>query len=106
LRSGILGCVSGFSLTFQNNSAMVMSTAKDHLLGRAVLSAPYGRKNPNTVTRFFMEKMEQSEKGLAAGVMDAQRKAEALFAEIPAQNLIRRGAREIGEFYEELLTVG
>ena len=38
--------------------------------------------------------MGQSEEGLIAGLLDAQRKAEALFAEIQAQNLIRPGARE------------
>src|ERR1700735_4779531 len=38
--------------------------------------------------------MEQSEEGLVAGLSDAQRKAEALFAEIQAQSLIRPGAKE------------
>jgi hypothetical protein len=38
--------------------------------------------------------MEQSEEGLVAGLSDAQRKAEALFAEIEAQSLIRPGAME------------
>jgi len=38
--------------------------------------------------------MLQSEQGLVAGLLDAQRKAEGLFAEIQAQNLIRPGARE------------
>ena len=38
--------------------------------------------------------MEQSEEGLIAGLLDAQRKAEALFAEIQAQSLIRPGAKE------------
>jgi hypothetical protein len=38
--------------------------------------------------------MEQSEEGLVAGLLDAQRKAEALFAEIQAQSLIRPGAKE------------
>ena len=38
--------------------------------------------------------MEQSEDELVAGLLDAQGKAEALFAEIQAQNLIRPGARE------------
>ena len=38
--------------------------------------------------------MEQSEEGLVAGLLDAQRKAEALFAEIQAQHLIRPGAKE------------
>ena len=38
--------------------------------------------------------MEQSEEGLVTGLLDAQRKAEALFAEIQAQSLIRPGAKE------------
>ncbi len=38
--------------------------------------------------------MEQSEEGLIAGLLDAQRKAEALFAELQAQSLIRPGAKE------------
>src|ERR1700723_55555 len=38
--------------------------------------------------------MEQSEDELVAGLLDAQGKAEALFAEIQAQNLIPPGARE------------
>jgi hypothetical protein len=38
--------------------------------------------------------MEQSEEGLVAGLSDAQRKAEALFAEIQAQSLIRPSAKE------------
>src|ERR1700722_277563 len=38
--------------------------------------------------------MEQSEDELVAGLLDAQGKAEALFAEIQAQSLIRAGARE------------
>src|ERR1700674_674646 len=38
--------------------------------------------------------MEQSEDELVAGLLDAQGKAEGLFAEIQAQNLIRPGARE------------
>ncbi len=38
--------------------------------------------------------MEQSEEGLVAGLLDAQRKAAALFAEIQAQSLIRPGAKE------------
>ena len=38
--------------------------------------------------------MEQSEEGLVAGLLDAQRKAEALFVEIHAQSLIRPGAKE------------
>jgi Xaa-Pro dipeptidase len=38
--------------------------------------------------------MEQSEEGLVAGLLDAQKKAAALFAEIQAQNQIRPGAKE------------
>jgi len=38
--------------------------------------------------------MPQSEEGLVAGLLDAQRKAQALFAEIEAQSLIRPGSRE------------
>ena len=38
--------------------------------------------------------MEQSEEGLVAGLLDAESKAEALFAEIQAQSLIRPGLRE------------
>src|SRR6202047_681198 len=38
--------------------------------------------------------MEQSEVGLVSGLLDAQRKAEVLFAEIQAQSLIRPGAKE------------
>src|SRR5580658_609622 len=38
--------------------------------------------------------MEQSEDELVAGLFGAQRNAEALFAEIQAQSLIRPGARE------------
>ena len=38
--------------------------------------------------------MEKSEEALAAGLVDAQVKAQALFAEIQAQSLIRPGARE------------
>jgi Xaa-Pro dipeptidase len=41
-----------------------------------------------------MEQMEQSEEALVAGLLDAQRKAEALFAEVQAQSLIRPGAKE------------
>jgi Xaa-Pro dipeptidase len=38
--------------------------------------------------------MPQSEEELIAGLLDAQRKAQALFAEVEAQNLIRPGATE------------
>jgi Xaa-Pro dipeptidase len=38
--------------------------------------------------------MEKSGEALAAGLLDAQIKAKALFAEIQAQNLIRPGAKE------------
>jgi Xaa-Pro dipeptidase len=38
--------------------------------------------------------MQQAEEGLVAGLLDAQRKAQGLFAEIQAQNLIRPGAKE------------
>jgi Xaa-Pro dipeptidase len=38
--------------------------------------------------------MEQSEEGLVAGLLDAQRKAEVLFVEIHSQSLIRPGAKE------------
>src|SRR3984885_794419 len=38
--------------------------------------------------------MEQSQEILAAGLLDAQQKAGALFAEVGAQNLIRPGATE------------
>lgn len=38
--------------------------------------------------------MEQSEEAVAAGLLDAQGKAQALFAEIQAHRLIRPGARE------------
>ena len=38
--------------------------------------------------------MEKSEEALAAELLDAQRKAKALFAEIQAQSLIRPGAKE------------
>jgi len=38
--------------------------------------------------------MEQSEEGRVAELLDAPRKAEALFAEIQAQSLIRPGAKE------------
>jgi Xaa-Pro aminopeptidase len=38
--------------------------------------------------------MEQSEEALVEGLLDAQRKADALFSEIQAQNLIRPGAKE------------
>src|ERR1700692_4498917 len=38
--------------------------------------------------------MVQSEEGLVAGLLHAQRKSEALFAEIQAQSLIRPGAKE------------
>jgi Xaa-Pro dipeptidase len=38
--------------------------------------------------------MEQSEEGRVAGLLDAQRKAQALFAEIQIQSLIRPGAKE------------
>lgn len=43
--------------------------------------------------------MEQSQETLTAGLLDAQRKAGTLFAEVGAQNLIRPGAteREINE---------
>ncbi len=41
-----------------------------------------------------MEQMQHSEEALVAGLLDAQRKAEELFAEIQAQNLIRPGAKE------------
>src|ERR1700735_4113015 len=48
--------------------------------------------------------MEQSEEGLVAGLLDAQRKAEALFAEIQAQSLIRSGAKE-SEINEAIYTL-
>jgi Xaa-Pro dipeptidase len=38
--------------------------------------------------------MDQSEETLIAGLLDAQRKAEALFSEIQTQGLIRPGAKE------------
>jgi Xaa-Pro dipeptidase len=38
--------------------------------------------------------MEQSEEELVAELLDAQRKAQALFAEIQIQGLIRPGAKE------------
>jgi Xaa-Pro dipeptidase len=38
--------------------------------------------------------MEKSEEALAAGLLDAQEKAQALFAEIQAQSLIRPGVKE------------
>jgi Xaa-Pro dipeptidase len=38
--------------------------------------------------------MPQSEEELIAGLLDAQRKAQALFAEVDARNLIRAGATE------------
>jgi Xaa-Pro aminopeptidase len=38
--------------------------------------------------------MEQSEEGLVAGLLDAQAKAQTLFAEVENRNLIRPGARE------------
>jgi Xaa-Pro dipeptidase len=38
--------------------------------------------------------MEQSEESVAAGLLDAQAKAQVLFAEIEAENLIRPGAAE------------
>jgi Xaa-Pro dipeptidase len=38
--------------------------------------------------------MEQSEQSLVTGLLDAQQKAGALFAEVEAQNLIRPGATE------------
>jgi Xaa-Pro dipeptidase len=38
--------------------------------------------------------MEQSEEGLVAGLLDAQRKAAALFAEIQTLSLIRPGVKE------------
>lgn len=41
-----------------------------------------------------MEQMEKSEEALIAGLLDAQVKAQALFAETQTRNLIRPGARE------------
>jgi Xaa-Pro dipeptidase len=41
-----------------------------------------------------MEKMEKSEEALVAGLLDAQVKAQALFAETQTHNLIRPGTRE------------
>lgn len=38
--------------------------------------------------------MEQSEEALVAGLLDAQAKAQTLFAEVENRNLIRPGARE------------
>src|SRR6202050_3257956 len=38
--------------------------------------------------------MEKSEESLAAGLLDAQAKAQALFAAIETQNLIRSGVKE------------
>ncbi len=38
--------------------------------------------------------MQQSDEGLVAGLLDSQRKAQALFAEIGARNLIRPGTKE------------
>ena len=38
--------------------------------------------------------MEQSEEGLVAGLLDAQKKADALFSAVQTQNLIRPGAKE------------
>ena len=45
--------------------------------------------------------MDQSEETLIAGLLDAQRKAEALFAEIKTRSLIRPGAKE-GEINEAI----
>src|SRR5258708_35902365 len=41
-----------------------------------------------------MEQMEQSEEVLVAGLLDAQKKADALFAAVQTQNLIRPEAKE------------
>src|SRR4029077_6738551 len=41
-----------------------------------------------------MEQTQQSEETLVAGLLDAQGKAEALFAEIQGRNLIRPGTKE------------
>ena len=38
--------------------------------------------------------MDASREALATGLLDAQVKAQALFEEIDARNLIRRGAKE------------
>src|SRR6202050_383332 len=48
--------------------------------------------------------MEQSEEGLIARLLDAQKKAGALFAEIQAQSLIRPGAKE-SEINESIYTL-
>jgi Xaa-Pro aminopeptidase len=48
-----------------------------------------------------MEKMEKSEEALVAGLLDAQVKAQALFAETQTRNLIRHGTRE-SEINEEI----
>jgi Xaa-Pro dipeptidase len=41
-----------------------------------------------------MEKIEKSEDALVAGLLDAQEKAQALFAETQTRNIIRAGVRE------------
>jgi len=41
-----------------------------------------------------MEKTEKTEEALVAGLLDAQEKAQALFAEVESRNLIRQGAKE------------
>jgi Xaa-Pro dipeptidase len=48
--------------------------------------------------------MEQSEASLAAGLLDAQAKAQALFAEVKARGLIRPGAKE-SEINEAVYTL-
>lgn len=42
-----------------------------------------------------MQQMERSEEAIAAGLLDAQRKASALFAEVESNNLIRPGLSEL-----------
>jgi Xaa-Pro dipeptidase len=48
--------------------------------------------------------MEQSEEALAVGLLDAQAKAQALFAEIETRNLIRPGAKE-SKINEDIYTL-
>jgi hypothetical protein len=49
--------------------------------------------------------MERSGEALAAGLLDGQVKAQALFAEIETRNLIRPGAKE-SEINEGIHTAG
>ena len=76
-----------------SSGAMVVSTAKEHLFGEGgIRRALRALKDP--IRNPVLLSGAQSEEGRVAELLDAPRKAEALFEEIQAQSLIRPGAKE------------